>query len=136
MANGTYQESKHGGRRREPAFCGTPKKPKRMPKEAGEFWDQIVPSLENKGVAKAIDAAALELMCIWWARLKKLQRMKKDNYQTDCRLAMASKQWQSLAAKFGLTPADRARLEVQSGADETNPLEQMVAYQPSLKVTG
>lgn len=94
-----------------------------MSKDAQQLWDAIVPMLVQRGVAKEIDAAALELLCFWWGRYQSLRRKRKESYQLDCRLAMASKQWQALAAKFGLTPADRARLEIPEGEDPSNPFE-------------
>lgn len=121
--DGTLREDRHGGRRREPAFGGEPARPKGMGKDAAELWDVIVPHLVGRGVAKATDAAALELLCFWWGKWRILSRKKRDDLQHDSRLAMASKQWNAIAAKFGLTPADRARLEVPEGGDLKNPFE-------------
>ena len=113
IGNGTYQESKHGGRHREPQFDGVPKKPRGLGKIASKFWDAVVPDLHRRGVAKAIDASSLELLCVWWERVQELKAIEDKDYRIDCRLSMASKQYHQLAAKFGMTPADRTRIAVE-----------------------
>lgn len=137
--DGTFNVTRHSARKlRTPTFDGQPEKPKGMSKDAQKLWDYLVPRLAEKGVATDIDVPVLEQLCWWWARLKKLQRKRKgtDDYQFDCRLAMTSKQFHALAAKCGVTPIDRARLEVASGNDPSNPLEKLLNDQPTLKVVG
>jgi len=78
-------------------------------------------------------------MCEAWAEYRAALRVRATGLDEKSRrqrmVNSARRAWIELASKFGLTPSDRARLEVEEGADETNPLEQMVHYQPTLRVT-
>lgn len=121
--DGTYREDRHGGRRKEPQFSGEPERPPGMNPDAQKFWDLIVPMLISRGVATSVDAPALQSMAEWWSTLRELRRKRKKGptYVND--LVSASKQFHSIAAKFGLTPVDRAKLEV-SDPDPANPFEE------------
>jgi len=101
----------------EPKPGGVPAKPSYLTAEASRFWDRVVPDLVSLGVAAEIDAPALEQMCVWWGEAKRLASMKKRPGQWIYEFATADKQWRYYAARFGLTPSDRAKIEVGSASD-------------------
>ena len=139
IAEGTDRPHRHESRRREPKPEGKPVKPKGMSKDAQQLWDHLVPGLADKGIATDWDTCALQAMCEAWAEYRAALRVRATGLDEKSRrqrmVNSARRAWIELASKFGLTPSDRARLEVEEGADETNPLEQMVHYQPTLRVT-
>jgi phage terminase small subunit len=129
--DGTLRHDRHFGRLREPKFSGAPKRPRGLRGEAKKFWDSIVPQLVAKGVAKQIDAPALEVMSLAWAEFKASVSVKAGSDLDDMRrrqllAAGWQRMWQGVAAKFGLTPSDRAKLEVEMGGDLSNPFEQFM----------
>ncbi len=105
-------KARHAGRGREPAATGKPTKPRKLGKVASAFWDKYVPGLVATGVAKSIDAPALEAMCQWWQEYQRLYADSdvEDRYRVS-RMAAAHKQWVLLASKFGMSPVDRTRIE-------------------------
>lgn len=125
--DGTTDSSRHASRLREPKFDGQPEKPPRMSKEASQHWDEIVPQLVSHGVAKKSDQSALIAMCEAWSEYRAaLRRRPKNTEQRKLRrieIKSFLDDWRQLASRFGLTPADRAKLEVAPGDDQTNPFE-------------
>lgn len=100
-----------------------------MSKDAAEHWDEVVPKLIAKGVATEIDAPALLAMCNCWANYCKAERTKPipgRGRERQMEINGYLREWRSLAAKFGLTPVDRARIETGEGADPSNPFEQFM----------
>lgn len=102
---------------------GAPEKPAKMKGEAAAEWDRVVPLLASKGALSPGDRAALIVLCEAWAdyvtlgrRLakvttgpvdeRKIQTMRQDAY---ARLV-------AMLTRFGLTPADRARVKVPEAA--------------------
>lgn len=113
---GDCTPSRHGYRGAEPKPEGEPKKPLGLPLAASDHWDEHIPRLVKMGVARSVDAPALEIMCRWWARMKELETQEPD-YRNLTLLAMCSKQWKDYASRFGMTPSDRAKLSTGSEED-------------------
>jgi P27 family predicted phage terminase small subunit len=93
-----------------------------MPREAAKFWDRYVPELIRLGLATRLDEPALISMCEWWAiyrTLKKEISAIKPNDRQIYAAANARKQFDSIASRFGFTPADRARLAGAGKLKET-----------------
>ena len=129
LRDGTLNVTEHAGRMRAPAFEGEPVMPKGMAKEAQEHWRAVVPGLVAKGVAKALDALALEAMCGHWADYKKAKRTKEPTAFNERRARQLLitgyyREWARIAGKFGLTPADREKIEVKPGDDQDNAFEE------------
>jgi P27 family predicted phage terminase small subunit len=132
--HGGYRKDRHKDRADEPEFDGTPEKPAGLKGEASALWDRIVEPLAKQHVARSIDATVLQGMCEWWALYRKAQAeldklkltpaktvLDSDRLNEARKLQMiASRAWQyfaAAAAKFGLTPVDRARLNVGEGKE-------------------
>lgn len=112
ILDGTYREDRHGPK--EDFATGVPVRPKRMTKEAGWFWDTHVKPLIDKGVAKELDTAMLIDLC-WWHEQKKKWKEAFDKTPTQdakANLDMCARNFNSIASRFGLTAADRAKLDV------------------------
>lgn len=111
-----------------------PEKPRGLPKVAGRVWDQTVPVLVGMGVLTIADGGALERYCRVFARWLKAEKfldkngdvqiMESGYRQQQPEVNIASnlgKALDRLEAKFGLGPADRARIEVEV-ADKPAPV--------------
>ena len=117
ILTGSFRDDRAGGAAQ--TADGEPLPPKHLKGEALKFWKEIAPELVANGVAKRIDSAELALMCEWWARYRKWGK-KLDAYKNfgdhlmglQNQVASAFKQFDKIAARFGITPADRARLRV------------------------
>jgi len=119
LLEGTYRRDRDGDLSTMLRAPGEPQKPTDLDGAAGEFWDRWVPHLVALGVAKEIDTPALEQMCFWWGRAKDLRRLlqkiskaalTKEYFRVQVLAAQADKTFNQVASRFGLTPADRARL--------------------------
>jgi len=91
LADGTLHVTRHASRMREPKFDGQPVKPKGMSLEAQRHWDEVVPSLEEKGVAKGIDASALRAMCEAWAEYQTALRMMPKTLEDKAHIAVCGR---------------------------------------------
>ena len=104
---------------------GAPTRPNWLLPEAKREWSRIVPELLRLGILAKIDRAALAARCQCWAMYVGAIRELRDRemwFETEksyCGphplVGIAVKMLDKLAmldAKFGLTPADRARLDI------------------------
>lgn len=130
---GNLRADRHGQRKNEPQFDGTPTRPAGLSADARKHWDAIVPRLTTAGVAKAIDAPALTAMCDAWSEYCSARRIKTydlhERRQRQMLINGALKAWRDLAARFGMTPADRAKLEVGPDGEEGNGFEALLQQQ-------
>lgn len=96
-----------------------------MSADAMTHWQAVVPALIAKGVAKSIDAPALAAMCEQWGEYCAAKRLDayelKDKRQRQMLINAALRAWRDLAARFGMTPSDRAKIEVEPNGEEANP---------------
>jgi len=109
---GTYRPDRHG-KRSDDIPATRPIKPRDIPKDAAKLWDALVPWLVQHGAVQAIDRTALELLCRLWALARaSLAAAEATPLDKDARIAAVAyaARFESLAARFGLTPVDRARL--------------------------
>ena len=90
---------------------------------ASDHWDFVVPKLLEMGVLHPVDVEALTALCQWWAEYRRLQSQPQadsgDAYKRSISLASCFKNWSNLAARFGLTPKDREKLEIEAPIDST-----------------
>ncbi len=142
VLNGTYRRDRHGDRAE--AAC-TPGDPAVEPAD-----DDSVLSYYEKDVLDAIlaslprelfctcDATVLTLATTWGAQIRRINealRITEDDskrYRLLLELAIASKNFLAASAKLGLSPVDRARLQVPD-ARAPDPLRDKFHGVPSRK---
>jgi P27 family predicted phage terminase small subunit len=120
ILEGTFDRRRHAGQA-DALASGTPVPPKYLKGAALKFWKRVVPELVRAGIAKAIDAPELTLMCQWHARYEKygkqldrLQPTAKAFQAVFLAAHLSSTRFNKIASKFGLNPIDRARIRVQA----------------------
>lgn len=121
LATGTWRKDRDGDPGAVVPSEGVPERPADVTGDARKLWESIVPGLIESGVATARDTTTLAEMCQWYKRYRKvakeLDRTRASNpYYKD--LLSATKwawaEFDKIGGRFGLTPADRARLKVES----------------------
>jgi phage terminase small subunit len=103
------------GRKQSRPAAGVPVKPKDLPPAATAFWEAVVPKLRRAGWAGRLDSFALEQAARTWGLWRAaMVAAERDPTSKVCRAAVIaySGLWLTLAAKLGLTPADRQRLQL------------------------
>ena len=98
---------------------------------AARHWALVVPQLVKMGVARAVDSTSLGAMCEAYSRLADMQRYYrrasvKQRLVIVGKVNQAQDTWVKLAARFGMTPSDRASLQVEE-AQQTSEFEDMLA---------
>lgn len=130
-ADGTYREDRHGERAAiEDALDGKLERPKHLDGEAKKHWDLVVAQLKDASIAKAIDQVSLLAMCEAWALYRKCYPLLMDNpFDKDLRITTytALDRWNYFAQRFGLTPADRSKLKVESEEEAVDPFEHFMS---------
>jgi phage terminase small subunit len=97
-------------------LSGFPECPERLTGEAKRHFDFVTAELSSIGVTKRLDTEALTLLAILFQHAMQCH----DEGDTDMLCKIIPK-WSALAGKFGLTPADRAKIMATPAekADET-----------------
>lgn len=122
IENGTYRPSVHGPRPTAGVPLGgtAPKKPRGLSREASRTWDELMTALGKR--ASGEDAAQLEQAAIWLAKFRlivaKLDTTEPGTVNFSRLISaasVASKNFDRVARKFGLTPLDRGALSVPAG---------------------
>ena len=130
---GTYRADRHADREHEPQADGHRKIPDWLDETAVAFWQRVVPELVAMRVAHAVDTDALAGMSRWYSAWRqadeKLQTGDGDSYKRSIEATTAWKNFTALAAKFGLTPADRANLSVPPPPLPVDPLNELLQAQ-------
>jgi phage terminase small subunit len=116
--SGTYRPSRHGPRPDPDEVTPPPAKPDGLDPLADAMWDRLARQLV--GVVRDRDAAVLEQMCRWWSRWQEVEevlstRKPGTNGYTQLLVAsgICSDKFDRLASRFGLTPADRAKIRAE-----------------------
>jgi len=98
---------------------GVPRPPADLCVEALAEWQRVVPVLAPKGVLSEVDRAALVVLVASWSEYVAVGQHLDDAEMGTAawqRIAAARHQayqrWAAMAQRFGLTPADRARVKV------------------------
>lgn len=122
LANGTYRPSRHGplGSSAPTAGASPPRKPTDLKGEAAKVWRELLALLVD--VVEERDGPQLADACRWIARGREIDAALEnvpptdDNFPRLVRLAnMCAARVSKILQKFGMTPADRARLPQASG---------------------
>jgi P27 family predicted phage terminase small subunit len=111
---------------KEPRPDGAPVCPDWLDGEAQREWDRVVPRLVRLGLATELDQALLAAYCAGWSQWRRATEVvarEGATYTTGGGLVRrrpevaiaqeAGRQLERLAARFGFSPADRARLAVE-----------------------
>ena len=125
--HGSYREDRHGSR--GPKTGGEPlRKPDDLDPVASAHWDFMVRT--RTAWLAASDADTLRRLCELWSLSEASRKQAMETpLVKDVRCAFTSyhAEWSKLAARFGMTPADRARLgEGADVHDKKDELEDML----------
>lgn len=124
--HGTFRPTRHGPTEHPiDELIGLPEMPPGMPEQAIKLWKAVVPQLVKAKVAVQLDSIELASMCRWWCQYNELMTMvesdapyDKETENRQARLERRAKAawhtFDSIASRYGLTPADRARLRVDT----------------------
>lgn len=115
-AKGNFRPSRHGDRLAvSPTVDGEVAKPEFSDPVASAAWDRLITPLIEAGIVSVIDVESAQACCECWALYRQCLTLlaaaptdKNIRVATTSYLATFSK----LAAKFGLTPIDRDRLNI------------------------
>lgn len=102
--------------RKEPDLPSGAKPPAWLSKQARRYWDELAPMLDKAGLLKGTDADALGTYCQLKVKMVKLLRQG----EFDTRL---SSEWRQYMSRFGLTPADRAKVGPGDDVKAADPFE-------------
>jgi P27 family predicted phage terminase small subunit len=131
--DGTFRKDRHGDRADVGMdLPGQPIMPAGLSDDARELWVRVVGQLTRSKVAVEIDTSQLEAMCRWWARYLENERhaceFSHDIEAGDMYEKRAKRAWDAfdkVASRFGLTPADRAKLKLPEDKNQkTDPLKE------------
>jgi P27 family predicted phage terminase small subunit len=124
--HGTLRPTRHGPTEHPiDELIGLPEMPPGMPEQAVKLWNAIVPQLVKAKVAVNLDSTELAAMCRWWCRYEEIMTevesaapYDKETENRQARLERRAKAawhtFDSIASRYGLTPADRARLRTEN----------------------
>ena len=132
---GTHRNNEHGDRVDDLLCLGTPSKPQDVTDnaEASELWDLVIGGT-HPSMQAAIDAPALEQLAMSWAAWRHYTRLLfepnadlKEERAIQILQKDAFGQFDKIAARFGMTPCDRAKLQLQPpGEEKVDPLAIML----------
>lgn len=124
---GTNKPSRQGTAEEQVSATGKPAPPADMSPGARAVWDAVLPQIA--GWVRMADSLALASFCQWYAWHKtacdKINASKKGG--TSHQRSWAERTWvqcDKIAARFGMSPADRAKLRVTGGEKPKVPTRQ------------
>lgn len=121
--SGTYRDDRHGMRIDDLFTHGEPEKPAWLDDDALGAWDIVVGFMPEQ-IKSELDTLMLAGMCDWYSKWRRFSKQitasDQDEYKATMKAAIAWKQFEKCAVKFGLSPVDRARLNVKliEGSDD------------------
>ena len=86
-------------------LTGVPECPQHLTGDAREHFESVSKELIGTGIVKWLDTSALAAMAQTWGML--MDAYRNGRVSDACKL---SARWLSFAGRFGLTPADRAKI--------------------------
>lgn len=126
--DGTFKPSRHA-RRVELTSDGPPKIPSGLSADGRRLWRLVLDRLPKEAIDK-LDGPTLEGACRWYSEmLDSLKRLREETdpskrYAATILAATCSRQFAAFAAKLGMSPVDRLKLQnKQEAPPEQNPLE-------------
>ena len=135
LRDGTYRHDRHGPIPDDVQTFTPPRKPADLVGDAGEFWDTITALLA--GVVRDRDAPLLAELCWHWSELRRVKKVLATKQPGEAgyntllvAVGILTDKFDKIASRFGLTPADPARLNVEVAA----PVKARVATRPRTKL--
>lgn len=116
ILGGSFREDRHGPAPAAIEVVSLPQRPESLDDLSGWLWDLVVSDLAEKGIARKLDTALLWSMCeIWSFYRRSVAAADKDPVDKDARCAVLAywTAFERAASRCGLTPSDRARLNIQ-----------------------
>jgi hypothetical protein len=124
--HGNYREDRHGDRCDESMAIGEPQKPDDLEEIESWAWDIVIGGLLPAAKAQ-IDAPLLIGLCRWYARWCEYDRRMRagegDEYKNLVMAATAWKAFERCASRFGMSPADRAKLKLPASEKKADEFE-------------
>ena len=119
----TYRADRHGSRVSDAAFEGDlPTRPDDLSVDELAVWELVV-NTSPEGLLRSIDESELRGCCEWYGEYRKvmgamrpMRATAKAYYRLANLAAIAWKHFAAAASRFGMTPADRARLKMMPKA--------------------
>lgn len=108
-------------------FGGSPVMPPAIlrDREAADLWQTLLAQIPAP-LLKGADTASLVMLCRLWSEWRRIDNVVRKlspahkKYGPMLRNSLAiSKAWQTLAARFGLSPIDRTRLHFNPQENQT-----------------
>lgn len=107
-------------------YDGGPKKPDGLPQAISDEWDYIVPLLPAEALRR-IDVLLLRQLCGYSAAWKISEQewiLKPTDKDIRCAMTQYTEKMRQLSGQFGLSPADRKRLQLALPKEEKDDLEE------------
>lgn len=99
---------------------GLPEQPPGMSDGAQRWWKFLLPEVQKLSVARKVDSVMFATLCVGLARMDRALIASEeamfgsdDHKDAERMYHLAATEVRPLAAAFGLTPADRARLKIE-----------------------
>lgn len=123
---GAYRQDRHGGRCDDlVAVDRPPRKPAWIVGDAAWLWRLITRNL-LPGMLLRVDTPTLASCCRWWALWREYDQQLADGagnaYKVMLQATMAWKNFEKAASKLGLSPVDRAKLQLPPVDDGVAPV--------------
>lgn len=143
LKTGHYRPSKHGPRPTVPdPVEGPPAKPAGLSPEVSAKWDATVPHLAH--LLRPYHAALLVDLCRWQVRAEQVEAAisplvpgSKEHVALIGVAATVTSTLLALSQRFGLSPADRAKMKLlPPAAASGSPAKPKVATRPRTKLDG
>ncbi|MHB9019805.1 MAG: P27 family phage terminase small subunit [Minisyncoccota bacterium] len=122
VREGTYRQDRH---KVSPAAPGVLLKPKDLGRWGNRLWESVCDFAEQAGAGEC-DTESLAGMCRWYQEYRRITaqvvRVGPTNDKHRALLysaALCWRQFSEMAGRFGLTPADRAKLKSDLGVQPT-----------------
>ena len=131
IAHGTHRKDRHGSRSSGALVEGVVVRPA-MPADAESFWDSVVQPMVDRGLVTAGDGPSAQAMCeSWYLMRRTFAALDNDPTDKPTRTAYIaySQMFDKIAARFGLTPADRQRLKFEK-PPEKSPFQKFLEKKP------
>jgi phage terminase small subunit len=120
VRDGTYRADRHGPKPDADEQTAPPVKPEDLDEDTAECWDRLVKLL--RGIVRDRDSTMLAELCWQWAELQRIKAVlgvmvpgEKGYNALLVAAGICTDKLDRLASRFGLTPADRAKIHAEGG---------------------